>query len=488
MLGLSDIEKYIGNKTLSDKHGLWIGGERIENTLGNFQSVLKYALVAPELQSREAFASDDISCVLGLVGDIDVEIATAMVVDTALHEFDDPGALFDNIALRKGVINAMRAICAGEIDADYVEATVGVPPTLGYLRNLEVLFTPGAQSGKGVLTQQAPFNALSASWDHVPDTRSWSGFTFMQKTGVALSKALQDITPFRGECAGALELAVLLGCLNGNGAEKLDALADCYGPAFIGAWSMDGIKAKSKVQTLARRFLSDVHDVPQEYARGSIIAVPGDYLYFQNKNDYPNRAPGGGWRGENCIYMGQDWLGGPHYSGLGLGWKTEFALRMFLGNAYFTDANGAYLNELRSKGHSDIIPAIVEDPIQQVRFTARAIMRCPEPSSGPAPEMRLPDGQAPKFDEAAIRAQIDSLGFEAHGADTYELARIKLHRLMDALDVGDHQLRQAPSVGLTGAALSVSLGPWTFRIEPLDPVIRHLSTDDIVRVHARYEP
>ena len=470
---------------MADKGGLWIGGTRIERDVHSFQSVLKFALIPADQHGNPAFQSDDLSEVLSLVAELDVEIVTAMIEDDVAHDFDDPQALHDNIALRKGVIAAMQSICAGTIDADYVEAAVGVPPTLGYLKTLEVLFAPGAETGKGLLGTDAPFQTPDNSWQHIPDTSSWTGFTFMQKPDVALSDALRDITPFRGECAGALELAVLLGCLSGNGAEKLDALNACYGPAFIGAWSVDG-KTTKTVPTLARRFLSDVHEVPADYARGSIIAVPGDYLYFQNKDDYARHAPTGGWRGENCIYMGQDHLGDPHYSGMGLAWKTEFALRMFLGNAYFNDVNQTYLQERRDAGHSDLVPAIVEDPIAQVRFTARAIMRCPDLVDGPPPEIRLPSAQPSPMSDAEIKAQMDMLSFEDIKAGELEQTRIKLQYLMDALNVTDLQFRQAPCVGLTDAALILTLGHWTFRIEPLDPTIDHLSADDTVHIHAKY--
>lgn len=55
--------------------------------------------------------------------------------------------------------------------------------------------------------------------------------------------------------------------------------------------------------------------------------VPGDYLYFKNKDDYvfltwaKNGIPGF-WTGENCIYVGNG-----KYSGLGLWDQTEAELR-----------------------------------------------------------------------------------------------------------------------------------------------------------------
>lgn len=68
--------------------------------------------------------------------------------------------------------------------------------------------------------------------------------------------------------------------------------------------------------------------------------------------------------------MGKNALGGPHYSGMGLAWKTKFALRMFLENAYLNDANAAFLATKRAgKAPADPIN-IIEDSQTQVRFSA----------------------------------------------------------------------------------------------------------------------
>jgi hypothetical protein len=468
---------------LAEKTGLWIGGQSVGRNHQDFQLLLKYALVAPELRNNPAFESGDMGTVLSLVDDLSLEIAMAMIDDYVVHPFSDAEDMAANIALRKGVIAAMQSICSGEMDGDYAEPAVGVPPTLGYIKNLEVLFAPDAATGKGILTKQLPFVPPEDAWTNLPDTDSWSSFIFMQKSGVPLSEALNSITPFRGECAGALQLSVLLGCLKAIGAEKLNALSASHGPAFIGAWTVSGKPGQHDVQTLARKFLTQKLDIPDNYERGSVIAVPGDYLYFSNKDDYPKQAPLGGWRGENCIYMGQDSLGGPHYSGLGLGWKTEFALRMFLGNAYMTDANGTYLDQRRSGENSDLVPAISEDPMAQVRFTMRAVMRCPDVGSGPPPEMRLLSANPAPLSDPLMRETLDLLGFQKRGPDQYVQSQILLKYLMEGLQIGDMELIQAASSDLNSAALIAALGHWTVRIEPLTPAILHLSRDDLVHVH-----
>lgn len=360
-----------------------------------------------------------------------------------------------------------------------------MPPTLGYLENLEVLFAPGAATGEGVLTSPAPFVSPDAAWERLQSAKPWVGNSFIQKPGVALSAALGSIHPFRGECAGALQLSVLKGCLLSLGAEKLDALNPGFGPAFIGIWYLKAEDSSAKVYTLASRFLSQLGDVSADYTRGAVIGVPGDYLYFKNKDDYPAKAPAGGWQGENFIYMGQDALGGPHYSGLGLGWKTEFALRMFLGNTYMNDYNTDLIDELRLSKSSTIRPAIVENPLEQVRFTRRAVMRYPDMRSGPPPKMQLPQDVPNPFSNAEYQKRLVDLGFRAPFGDTgdkYLIDELPLQNLVDVLGFPEAALHQTTSAGMGAATVKVTLGHWTLVIQPKSPDVRHLSMNDRVDV------
>jgi hypothetical protein len=485
---------------VTEKQGLWIDGNCVGHSAQDFQSVLKYALVVADDQNRPAFRSEDVAKVMALMDDLSVEIALAMINDYRLHDFENPKQLADNIALRKGVIAAMGGLCAGQIDGDYVEAGVGVPPTLGYLRNLEVLYAAGAQTGEGILTKEAPFAAPHSSWARVPDTDSWAGYTFMQRPDVLLSKALSDVTPFRGECAGALQVSILTGCLNGLGAAKVDALRDHFGPAFIGAWRVPVKRDTSPVLTAATQFLSQLHDVPTDYQRGSTIAVPGDYLYFKNKDDYATRSQMGGWlgdpkddrrgswhgvwRGENCVYMGKDALGDPHYSGMGLAWKTEFALRMFLGNAYFADANCTYLKTRRAGLPTNDQPVIVEDPLSQIRFTKRAVMRYPDLTGVAPPDFRLSTLGATPLSDDDIRDRLGDLDFKQINSDVFQSGPVKLETLMNALHIADTQLQQLPGGAAGDAELAVLLGHWSLHIAAVDRSIQNLTSADMVHVHA----
>lgn len=465
------------------KSGLWIGGEAITRAPAQFLSVLKYAVVPKTAWTQPAFKSDDVAQIMPLADPMAVEIVGAMIDDYLPHAFASPPDLVDNIALRKGVMDAMQAICSGNVDADYVEAVVGVPPTLGYLENLEVLWAPGAETGKAVLSDPLPFAPPEAAWLRFPAMDPWGMPMFYQKPGVSLSSALDAIYPFRGECAGAFQLAVLLGCKAALGDEKTDVLEASYGPAYIGVWRMPDAKSGASVFTTASRFLTQLHDVPKDYKRSSVIAVPGDYIYFQNKDDYPVLAPTGGWTGENCVYMGQDALGAPHYSGMGLAWKSEFALRMFLSNAYFNDCNAEYLVERRADQSPTQSPVIVEDPQAQVRFTARAVMRYPEPTGIAPPSIQAPTAEQVLSDDE-ISLRVEKWGLRTPDGKGYMLEDQPLGQVLTVLQIPQSALREPGKGAATDATLEVAYGGWKMTIQPRVQGILHLTVDDLVDVTA----
>lgn len=464
--------------------GLSIGGKVIVLNDQDLQSVLKFALVPSDQQCSPAFRSGDMGQVLSLADDLSVEIVMMMTKDSVLHEFEDVNELAENVALRKGVIEAMRAICAGDIDADYVEAIDGVPPTLGYLAPLEAVLGRGSATGHSILTKELPFRAPDDAWSHLGSTDSWTGFGFMQNPDLPLSQALQTITPFRGECAGALQLAIMVGCLNSYGAQRLDALTASYGPAFVGVPFLPAGKDAKRTATLATTFIRQGVNLPDDYARGSVIAVPGDYLYFKNKDDYHHLADAGGWQGENCIYMGQDNLGNPHYSGLGLAWKTEFAFRMFLTNAYLNDVNTDYLKALDKHETPKASLHIVEHPQKQVRFTKRALMRFPDKGTETPPDFQLPLSDSYPLDDTQVRDGLEKMGFQALSDDACEIQRARLGALMQTLCIGDRDFVQPHSAPFGGGPMCAQLNGWRLVIDTVDTKIEHPDADDFVRAFA----
>ncbi len=465
----------------SDKKGLWVGGEAITRTGAQFLSVIKYAVVPKSSWNLPAFKSDDLAQVIVLADKLALEIALAMIDDYIAHDFASPPDLADNIALRKGVIASMQALCSGEVDSDYTEPTVGVPSTLGYLPSLEVLVTPGAETGEGLLTKPLPFAPPDASWEQMPSFSAWGGPAFVQKPGVALSAALQDITPFRGECCGGLQLSMLLGCLKGLGAEKVDALDAHFGPAYIGVWRQTDTVSGKGTFTTASRFLSHLHDIDPDYPRGKVLGVPGDFMYFQNKDGYGDLAPNGGWIGENCVYMGKDALGDPHYSGMGLAWKSEFALRMFLSNAYFTDCNGPYLASLRAGKTPEKPPVFVQDEQAEVRFTSRAVTRYPALPDAPAPVFEKPVLDGLLTPEQFVRA-MEELGKPV--GKGYILDDLLLSQILDGLRIPQSALRQPAKSSVSFAGLELRVDGWKLAIQPVQQGLSHLRLDDRVVAQA----
>ncbi len=470
------------------KSGLWINNKPLGRNPAAFLSQLKYAAVSQTLWSDPAFTSNSLEDIIALADPFALEVIDAMISDNLLHSFETLDDLRENIALRSAVVSAMHAICSGQIDADYAEPPDGVPPTLGFLDTLQALWAPGADTGQSVLTAPAPVPASDAPWVHLPTLSPWTGFVFKLKSDVPLSAALASVYPFRGECAGALQLSVLLGALSALGPERLDALNHHYGPAYIGQWSLHDPDAQGHIQTLATRFLTQITPITPDYKRGDVIAVPGDYVYFSNKDDYPKHAPDGGWTGENCIYMGQDALGAPHYSGLGLGWKTEFALRMFLGNAYFHDCNLDHLAAMRAGKHPTMLPHILENPIAQTRFVVRAVLRTPQIEDQPPVTLPVPNLMPPALSDAQIYAKLLALGATETTPHRYTLLDRPLGALLDNLEIPQAALHQTGSSPLNSAALTVSLQNWALLIRPLDPNISHLQRGDAVTLQARFQP
>ena len=183
--------------------------------------------------------------------------------------------------------------------------------------------------------------------------------------------------------------------------------------------------------------------------------------------------------------MGQDAIGGPHYSGLGLGWKTEFALRMFLGNAYVNDCNQDLLADLRNHRRPDKTLAIVEHPQTQLRFSARAVMRYPVPGDEPAPQLRVPTEAPDPIPEHEIHDRLTSLGFYRDQSGGFRASGLLLGKFMDALHIRQSDMRQRTSAGLRSADVEVGLGPWRFAIRPTDIGVEHLDTNDRVDIRAR---
>lgn len=169
----------------------------------------------------------------------------------------------------------------------------------------------------------APTWDIGTYWEPTSATNIWC-YTF--KTQTAAYDAIQNYTPFRGECAGAIQL-----CL-------LNAAADELGETRFNSIHSAGITIGSDWTAYSQH---------TEGAADTLTHVPGDYVYIANKDDYLTFSPGGFWQGENLVYDG-----GGTYTGLGENKKTEGQWRDLLQDHYNNECEEPY-EDLNGNGAYD---------------------------------------------------------------------------------------------------------------------------------------
>ncbi len=310
--------------------GLIIAGQHVDNSPDIFHGVEKYLTVSPENQTKAAFQSSDMTHIRGLENPVARQIVDAMKVSSVGHHFTDTFEISENIRLRQAAIEAFANCNTGAYDMDYFDPANNILPRLGSAGDARV--SPDWQF-------MFPQETWDAEFSQIPDTTA----------SKAVAAHLGATFPFRGECAGAFQMAVYYGLLNGLGADRLNDMAAKFGTMYIGPWRVGENSAPNPATLYMQKApLSDPH-------------IPGDYLYFKNKDDYLKWAPDGFWTGLNAMYMGKDALGVPHYSGMGASWLSEINLRAALVNAYYHDCS----------------PHTIADPLTEVRFTLRAALVIP---------------------------------------------------------------------------------------------------------------
>ncbi|WP_019955373.1 hypothetical protein [Yoonia vestfoldensis] len=256
------------------------------------------------------------------------EMIAAMQASSVELQFGDITGLLDNILFRLAAIAAMADLNIGANDCDYFNPDIGLKTRIG---------TTGPSRVSAFWAFMNPQDDWDAEWQQVDGT----------VPSAVMQPAEGAIFPFRGECAGAVQLCVYWGLLNGLGAARFDTMAAKFGTMYVGPWRIGKTPNPATLYMQA----ASLQDPP----------IPGDYLYFHNKDDYATLAPNGFWMGLNCMYMGKDMLGTGHYSGMGASWQTEANLRMALSNAYYHDC----------------CPHTISDPMTEVRFTQRNILTIP---------------------------------------------------------------------------------------------------------------
>ncbi|MGY9045725.1 MAG: hypothetical protein ACKVKF_01300 [Rhodobacterales bacterium] len=264
-----------------------------------------------------------------LNGPLVQEMITAMQGASVPMVYASESELLDEILVRLAAVDAMTSLTSGAYDCDYFDPNIDLKPRIGTTDNSRT-----SRYWKFL----NPTDHWDAAWRQTPQT----------PPSTAIAPEYGSVLPFRGECAGAYQLVIYWGLLNGLGADRFALMAEKFGTMLVGPWSLGPI---SNPATL---FMpkAPLEDPP----------IPGDYMYFQNKDDYPELAPDGFWMGLNSMYMGKDALGTRHYSGMGASWQTEANLRMELSNAYYQDC----------------YPHQIEAPLTEVRFTVRALLQLPK--------------------------------------------------------------------------------------------------------------
>ena len=321
---------------LEEHAGTFVAGTPVGDTKDDYQRYIKYVTIPLERQQSPVFEHGDQDQLRHLEDPLRRDIFDALRASQQQLIFIDLAALQNEVTLRARAIEVMTQLNPGQIDADYFDPQVGLHPRIdGTYYDASGPHGPVPAEGRW-------FNG--SYWSAMDFADAWSP-AFQQQGARTASQALHEIVPFRGECAGALQIAAFSGAMAAQGDAAFDQQNDAQG-LQIGPWGKD-------VQAYLEKVAVDA------------APIPGDYFYFKNKDDYLKYAPNGFWQGLNCLYVGQDALKTRRYTGLGAVWQSETELRATMKNAY----------------GGDCYPHRVEDPATEIRFTVHARLVLP---SGPA--------------------------------------------------------------------------------------------------------
>ncbi|MHA6262879.1 hypothetical protein ACXYMO_06735 [Arenibacterium sp. CAU 1754] len=360
----------------------------------------KHVTVPADRQQDAVFKNGTSDQIRALENPMARQIVDAMKAAGEPYSFLSTDDLLENILFRLAAMQAFQNCNAGTFDMDYYNQDVGLKPRVG---------TTGASGVSQYWSFLNPGDLWDAEWIQNADT----------VPSLAMASEPGATMPFRGECAGAFQMAVYFGLLNGLGVSRFDEMAKKFGTMYIGPWSVDDGKTPNPATLYMQK--ASLADAP----------IPGDYMYFKNKDDYLKWAPEGFWTGLNAMYMGKDALGTPHYSGMGASWLSEVNLRASLVNAYYHDCS----------------PHTIDDPNTEVRFTIRRTLVIPKDL-----EAALTDtskGSSSKPAAPALKAQtLVAAGFTQHEPDLFEHADMSLGQVAETLGVDLSALRQVPSAGL----------------------------------------
>ena len=310
--------------------GLFVDGIQIRDDQISFGKVTRFLIVPQDRQDDPRFNALTPANSSLLAEPMRLQIVQSMQQSSSANTFASIQDALDNILFRIAAMEAFTRFNSGTYDADYFSDNLKLQSSMGW-------FPSQGQSSSPYWKLMDSNDIYSAQF--VDTASALPNVMMAPKIGVNL--------PFRGECAGAFQLAVYFGLLNGLGEKKFNQFAEEFGTMYVGPWRI-GTDPNPATLFMASANLTDP-------------PIPGDYLYFKNKDDYSKLAPNGFWTGLNAMYMGKDALGTRHYSGLGAAWLSEENLRIDVANAYYRDCS----------------PHTITDPLTDCRFTLRRKLEIP---------------------------------------------------------------------------------------------------------------
>ncbi len=418
--------------------GLTVSGITVDGSDQHYHDIVKHLAVPADRQETPIFRNGSRAEIAALEHPTLSEMVDAMTQSTTPIRFDRLEDAQLDFRLRLHAIDAMTNFNTGKWDADYYNQDADIRPQIGNT------VSPGSAKGEGAGMAASAGRHGGIYWQFMDPSDPWDA-EWQQIKGNHPADGLEPtyghLLPFRGECAGAFQLAVYLGILKGLGREYLERVQEAYGLFYVGPWRIDG-----QLNPAAEFMLpASLEDPP----------IPGDYMYFKNKDDYLKWAPNGFWVGLNAIYVGKDDLGMRHYSGLGASWLSEVNLRSQVVNAYYHDC----------------YPHTIKDPQKECRFTERRLL-------APPPKMTTRQNQPAPQARATLaeptRDQLRAAGFEEHEDGVFVHAGISMGQLGQALGIDARHLAQVRSTGLANPQYRVRLGNLACIVE------RHESADALL--------
>lgn len=424
-----------------------IGGVPMAETIENYQKYIKHLTVPGEAQNVPAFSGDDVAAIRGLEDPIRREIFMKMNCAREAFVFESLEAAVSSFTARRDAIKFMREINAHVLDADYFNEQTGVHPRAG----ATVFHVQGGTAGGWVDGRY---------WEPEDAKDPWC-WEFHEETRTDSFNAEARVFPFRGECAGALQICTFMAVAGALGAKGFDSIHP-QGSLEIGPWG-----------AAYRKHSGPVMDYQ--------TMIPGDYAYIKNKDDYSTIDPSGSWTGENCIYIGEDSSGTARFSGMGLDNMTEAQLRAALKKAY----------------DKDCAPRKVQHPQTEIRFTEmRRLIVEPRAEAAarktvttrPAPA-RVATGKLRAETPARVsRALLQKEGFALKARDTVVRSEIRLGDLGKTLGFDIEELRPVPSSSLRERAHFVKREGTTCVVNYLDENAPTHDENSVVQATVRLAP